>query len=272
MSRISKKFTQLKAKNQKAFCAYICAGDPNYQTSLEILKNLASQDVDFIELGIPFLDPAGDGPIIEEASRRSIKSGMNLKKTLQMVSEFREENNSTPIILMGYFNPILKYGLDKIFTDAKNAGVDGFLIVDLPHEEEDEIINYIEKSQIDLIRLIAPTTSKLRAQKIIKNASGFLYLISMLGITGTKSAKYKDNINNIAMLKEISDLPIGIGFGIKTPEIAKQFCQLDIDTIIVGSTFVDKISQLSNNNNSKQEIINEINQIAQNFVKKIKNE
>ena len=173
---------------------------------------------------------------------------------------------------MGYFNPILKYGLDKIFIDAKNAGVDGFLIVDLPHEEEDEIINYIKKSQIDLIRLIAPTTSKLRAQKIIKNASGFLYLISMLGITGTKSAKYKDNIDNIAMLKEISDLPIGIGFGIKNPEIARQFCQLDIDTIIVGSTFVDKISQLSNNNSSKQEIINAINQIAQNFVKKIKNE
>ncbi len=189
MNRIAHKFAQLKANNQKAFCAYICAGDPDYLTSLEILKNLAMQNVDFIELGIPFLDPAGDGPIIEEASRRSINNGMTLKKTIQMVAEFRQTNSDTPIILMGYFNPILKYGIENIFIDAKKAGVDAFLIVDLPHEEEDEIINYIKESEIDLIRLIAPTTSKLRAQKIIKNASGFLYLISMLGTTGTKKCQ-----------------------------------------------------------------------------------
>ena len=271
MNRIAQKFAQLKANNQKAFCAYICAGDPDYQTSLEILKNLAMQNVDFIELGIPFLDPAGDGPIIEEASRRSISNGMTLKKTIQMVAEFRQTNSDTPIILMGYFNPILKYGIENIFIDAKKAGVDAFLIVDLPHEEEDEIINYIKESEIDLIRLIAPTTSKLRAQKIIKNASGFLYLISMLGTTGTKNAKYEDNISNVAMLKEITDLPISIGYGIKTPEIAQQYCNLHIDNIIVGSSFVDKISQLSNKNNSKQKIISEINQMAQDFIKKIKN-
>lgn len=271
MSKIAQKFAQLKAKNQKAFCPYICAGDPNYDISLTILQNLAKQKVDFIEIGIPFLDPAGDGPIIEEASRRSINNGMNLAKTLQMISEFRQTDNITPIILMGYYNPILKYGLDKIFIDAKKAGIDGFLIVDLPFEEEDEIMPYIKQSNIDLIRLIAPNTSKLRAQKIIKNASGFLYLISMLGITGTKTANINDNIANVKMLKEISNLPIAIGFGIKTPEMAHEFCQIDIDNIIVGSIFVDKIAKLWHNKASKQEIITEINSLAQSFVTKIKN-
>lgn len=272
MTRIAEKYQQLKKNNQKAFTAYICAGDPDYQTSLNILKSMPKSGVDFIELGIPFLDPAGDGPIIEEASRRAIKNGMTLHKTLDMISEFRIEDKETPIILMGYFNPILKYGLDQIFIDAKKAGADGFLIVDLPYEEEDEILEKIKKADLDFIQLIAPTTSQERAKKIIANASGFLYLISILGITGTKQANYQDNIDNVKILKEISDLPIAIGFGIKTPEMAKEFCQLNIDSVVVGSSIVSLIAKLNESGCNSNEILTETQKLISQFAKAVKNE
>jgi tryptophan synthase alpha chain len=165
VNRIAKKFQELKSQNQCAFVAYICAGDPDYSTSLSCLKNLEKNGVDIIEIGVPFLDPAGDGPTIEMAGKRSIAGGMDLRKTLKMVAEYRQENSTTPIILMSYYNPILKFGLDKIFFEAKKSGVDGFLIVDLPPEEEHEIIAEITKNNLDLIRLIAPTTSLERAKK-----------------------------------------------------------------------------------------------------------
>ncbi len=270
MTRINEKFTELKEKKQKAFTAYICAGDPDYKTSLEVLKTLPRSGADIIELGIPFLDPAGDGPIIEEASRRAIKNDMNLHKTLKMVQEFRKIDDKTPIILMGYFNPILKFGIDKIFYEAKKSGVDGFLIVDLPLEEEDEIINQIKDNNLDLIQLIAPTTTGERAKKIVKNASGFLYLISMLGITGTKEANFEDNIENVKKLKEISDLPINIGFGIKNPDMAAKFCQLNVDGIVIGSTLVAKIAEILQKPYKKDESLKEITKIVQDFSKKIK--
>ncbi|MFM6973208.1 MAG: tryptophan synthase subunit alpha, partial [Alphaproteobacteria bacterium] len=157
-SRISQKFQQLKSQNQCGFIGYLCAGDPDYSTSLSAIKNLAKNGVDLIEIGVPFLDPAGDGPTIELASKRAIASGMDLNKTLKLVAEFRQENQETPIILMTYFNPVLKFGLDKIFSQAKIAGVDGFLIVDLPLEERSEVLLEIQKNQLDFIALIAPTT------------------------------------------------------------------------------------------------------------------
>jgi tryptophan synthase alpha chain len=265
MTRIKEKYAELKNNNKKAFTSYICAGDPDYKTSLSILKNLPQAGADIIELGIPFLDPAGDGPIIENASRRAINNGMNLRKTLNMVNEFRQFDNKTPIVLMGYFNPILKYGIDKIFLDAKKAGVDGFLIVDLPFEEENEIIQYIKQADIDLIQLIAPTTNKERATKIVKNASGFLYLISILGITGTKDANPQHNIENVQKLRSISKLPIAIGFGIKTPEIAAKFCQLDIDGVVVGSTIVEIVEKSLQNKDSNTNLLNKINETVGNF-------
>lgn len=271
MTRISATYAKLKAENRKAFTTYICAGDPDFETSLDILKSLPEAGADLIELGIPFLDPAGDGPIIEDASRRAIDNGMTLARTLEMVKEFRQTNDTTPIILMGYFNPILKYGLNKIFKDAKQNGVDGFLIVDLPLEEEVEINKQIEESQLDLIKLIAPTTSKERAHEILNNASGFIYLISMLGITGTKNADVDSNISNINFLKEISQLPLAIGFGIKNPEMASQFCQTDIDGIVVGSTLVAKIEDMLKNNEEKSNFSQEIAKITRQFSNEIRN-
>jgi tryptophan synthase alpha chain len=255
VKRIQQKFSDLKAKKQCAFVAYICAGDPDFETSLAILKNLPAAGVDLIEVGVPFLDPAGDGIIIENAAKRAIAAGMTLKKTLEMVASFRETDSKTPLILMTYFNPILKYGLNKIFTDAQKSGVDGILIVDLPLEEEQEILGEIALSNLDSIRLITPTTNQARAKKISKNASGFLYLVSMLGITGTKVADISENQKNLQSLRQVSKLPIAIGFGIKTPKQAGEFAKIGTDGVVIGSTLVKEISDNFLNGKSSAEIV-----------------
>ncbi len=243
MKRISEKFAALKTQKKSAFIAYICAGHPDYKTSLATLKSMPAAGCDIIELGAPFLDPAGDGPTIQKAARAAIEGGMTLKKTLEMVAEFRQDDSKTPLILMSYYNPILKFGIDKIFTEAAKSGVDGFLIVDLPPEEEQEILAEISRNNLDLIRLIAPTTSQERAKKITKNASGFLYLISMLGITGTALAKAEDNIKNLANLREVSNLPIAIGFGIQNPQQAQEFSKLGVDAVVIGSALVKEMAE-----------------------------
>ena len=210
---------------------------------------------DIIELGVPFLDPSGDGPIIENAGKRAIQSGMSLKRTLEMAAEFRKIDQKTPLILMSYYNPIFKYGLDKIFVDAEKSGIDGMLIVDLPLEEEQEILSELSRSKLDLIRLIAPTTDQARAKKIAKNASGFLYLISMLGITGTVSADISENRKNLQNLRQAADLPIVIGFGIKTPKQAGEFSKIGADGVVVGSTIVKEIDSGVLGGKSKGEIV-----------------
>lgn len=242
MNRISTKFQNLKKHNKCAFISYFCAGDPDYKSSLQCLKSLPKNGVDIIEIGVPFLDPAGDGPIIENSSRRAISKGMDLRKTLRLVSEFREFDNSTPIILMSYYNPIFKFGVNKFFSNAKSCGVDGFIIVDLPFEEEHEIIDHINSNNLDLIKLIAPTTSIKRAAKILKNSSGFVYLISMLGTTGSKSKNITENKKNIENLKKICDLPIVVGFGIQEPSQANEFCKIGADGVVIGSALVKEMS------------------------------
>ncbi|OFW80488.1 MAG: tryptophan synthase subunit alpha [Alphaproteobacteria bacterium RIFCSPLOWO2_01_FULL_40_26] len=243
MKRIEQKFKTLRTQQKCGLVAYICAGDPDYETSLELLKIIPQSGVDIIELGVPFLDPSGDGLIIQDASRRAISAGMTLQKTLHMVLEFRKNDTKTPVILMSYYNPILKFGLNKIFSEAQKSGVDGFLIVDLPPEEEQEILPEIAKTNLDLIRLIAPTTNLKRAQKITKNASGFLYLISLLGITGTTLAKAEENKNNLKNLRHISNLPIAIGFGIQTPKQAEEFAKIGVDAVVVGSAIVKEMAE-----------------------------
>lgn len=243
MKRIEQKFKELRAQKKSALIAYICAGDPNYETSLATLKAMPAAGADVIELGVPFLDPAGDGPTIEIAAKRAIAAGMTLQKTLKMVSEFRKTDQKTPLILMTYYNPVLKFGLNKIFAEAEKSGVDGFLIVDLPPEEEQEILPQISKTKLDLIRLIAPTTDIARQKKITKNAGGFLYLISLLGITGTTLAKAKDNVKNLQNLKKISKLPIAIGFGIQTAQQVKEFSQIGVDAVVVGSALVKEMAE-----------------------------
>lgn len=267
MKRISEKFSALKAQKKSAFIAYICAGHPDYKTSLATLKSMPAAGCDIIELGVPFLDPAGDGPTIQQAARAAIEGGMTLKKTLEMVAEFRKDDSKTPLILMSYYNPILKFGIDKIFVEAAKSGVDGFLIVDLPPEEEQEIIAEISRNNLDLIRLIAPTTSKERAKKITKNASGFLYLISMLGITGTNLAKAEDNIKNLANLREVSNLPIAIGFGIQNPQQAQEFSKLGADGVVIGSALVKEMAEKKSSN----EIISSVTKKLSEFSKALKN-
>lgn len=265
MKRIEKKFSELKAQNKTALISYICAGDPNFETSLETLKSMPDAGCDIIELGIPFLDPAGDGPTIQQASKRAIDGGMTLKKTLEMVKIFRKTNQETPLILMGYYNPILKFGLDKIFAQAEESGVDGFLIVDLPFEEEDEILSEIKKTNLDLIRLIAPTTSGERMKKITKNASGFLYLISMLGTTGTSLSKAEDNIENLKNLRASSNLPIAIGFGIQEENQAREFSKIGADGIVIGSILVKEMAEKK----SSAQIVNSVSAKISNFSKNL---
>lgn len=243
MKRIEQKFLTLKNQKKCAFVAYLCGGDPDYKTSLSSLKILAQNGADIIEIGVPFLDPAGDGPTIENASKRAIKNGMDLKKTLQLVSDFRQFNQTIPIILMTYFNPLFKFGLSTIFKECASSGVDGILIVDLPYEEESPIIAEISANNLDLIRLIAPTTSDLRIKKILNNASGFVYLISMLGITGTKLARIEDNIDNYHNLRKLTDLPIVIGFGIQNEIQAHEFSKIGTDGVVIGSAIVKEISE-----------------------------
>jgi tryptophan synthase alpha chain len=255
MNRLKAKFTELKKQKRCAFVAYICAGDPNYETSLKLLKSMPQAGADIIELGVPFLDPSGDGPIIENASKRAIANGMTLKKTLKMAQEFRKDNVETPLVLMSYYNPILKFGLTKIFAEAEKSGIDGVLIVDLPLEEEAEISAALAKTKLDLINLISPTTNQTRAKKIAKKSSGFLYLVSMLGITGTKSANFSENKKNLQSLRQASDLPIVIGFGIKTPNQAAEFSKIGANGIVIGSTIVQEVNESFLNKDSSDKIV-----------------
>ena len=254
MNRLQNTFKQLKNQNKTALISFITAGDPDYQTSMEILNKLPENGADIIELGIPFLDPAGDGPIIEAASKRAIENGMNLKKLLQMVTDFRKNNQHTPIILMGYYNPILHFGMEKFTAAAKDSGVDGILIVDLPPEEDTDLKILTDKNQLDLIKLITPTSDQKRIEKITSHASGFLYFVSVLGITGTKSSNVDDNKKSVAKIKKISNLPIVIGFGIKQPHQAKEMTETKADGIVVGSALVTIIAEGIKNKSDKKQI------------------
>lgn len=272
MKRIKNKFTELKQQNKTAFVGYICAGDPNIELSSEVLQIMPKAGIDIIELGVPFLDPAGDGPVIEEAAKRAISSGVNFKKVLQMVENFRKNDENTPIILMGYFNSFLKYGLDKIFLDAQNVGADGVLIVDLPLEERQEVHGEIKKTNLDFINLISPLSDEKRIMEIADEemASGFLYNISMLGITGTKSAEIQDNIKSLEKIRKVTNLETVIGFGIKTPEQAGKFAKIGFDGVVIGSTIVKEIYQEFKKGNKNEEIVNNISNLIKNFSEEIK--
>lgn len=233
MSRIE---TILKALDRPALITFIMAGDPDAKTSLDVLKSLPDAGADIIELGMPFTDPMADGPVIQLAGQRALAAGANMQQTLQMVKDFRKDNTTTPIVLMGYFNPVLQYGAEAFAKDAAEAGVDGLIIVDLPPEEAAEITGHL--NGLDLIRLITPTTTPERLEKILDGASGFLYYVSITGVTGAASANLDAIKPHIDEIKSKTDLPIAIGFGIKTPEDAKNMAKL-ADAIVVGSAIVN---------------------------------
>ncbi|MFT6074069.1 MAG: tryptophan synthase alpha chain [Yoonia sp.] len=240
MSRIEAKFAQLRADNKKAFVAYVMAGDPNYDTGLEIVKGLPSAGVDIIELGMPFTDPMADGITIQLAGQRALEAGQNLEKTLQYARELRKEDDTTPIVMMGYYNPIYSRGVDAFLIDAKEAGIDGLIIVDLPPEEDEELCVPAQKMGINFIRLATPTTDDKRLPKVLQNTSGFLYYVSVTGITGAAEAQAADVAPEVARIKSKTDLPVIVGFGIRTPEAAESIARI-ADGAVVGSAIVEKI-------------------------------
>ena len=242
MTRIDTTFARLKAEGKKAFVAYVMAGDPDYETSLEIVKSLPGAGVDIIELGMPFTDPMADGETIQLAGQRALEGGQTLDKTLQIARELRKVNDSTPIVMMGYYNPIYSRGVDAFLADAVAAGIDGLIIVDLPPEEDDELCIPAQKAGINFIRLATPTTDDKRLPKVLENTSGFVYYVSMTGITGTAAVQTTEVAPEVARIKAKTDLPVIVGFGIKTHEAARAVAQV-ADGAVVGSAIVDRIGR-----------------------------
>ncbi|MDG1939367.1 MAG: tryptophan synthase subunit alpha [Paracoccaceae bacterium] len=242
MSRIYNTFEVLRSEKKKAFISYIMAGDSSYEKSLEILKGLPGAGVDIIELGLPFTDPMADGPTIQLAGQRALAHGMTVRKTLEMVKSFRILNDDTPIVLMGYYNPIYSYGVDDFLKDAKNAGVDGLIVVDLPPEEDEELCIPAAKFDINFIRLATPTTNSKRLPKVLSNTSGFVYYVSITGITGAASAKSGNVGPEVQTIKKSTNLPVVVGFGVTTPEAAFEIASV-ADGVVVGSAIVDMVGK-----------------------------
>jgi tryptophan synthase alpha chain len=240
--KIKSKFEDLKNNNKKGLITFITAGDPNYETSLEILKKLPDAGADIIEIGMPFTDPMADGPGIQASYLRALAAGQTLKKTIQLVKDFRELNSKTPIVLMGYYNPIYKYGVELFIKDIKEIGVDGIIVVDLPPEADRELCIPANKNGIDFIRLATPTSNEDRLPKIVDNASGFLYYVSVAGITGSKTPEISSIERKIKTIRSFTNIPIAVGFGIKTPEQAVNIAKT-ADAVVVGSAIIEKINQ-----------------------------
>ena len=240
MSRIPTRFAANAAKGRATFVTFITAGDPDPATSLAILKALPAAGADIIELGMPFSDPMADGPAIQWSSMRALKAGMTLKKTLAMVRDFRAGNNETPIVLMGYYNPIYVYGVERFLADAKEAGVDGLIVVDLPPEEDAELCLPAIDAGLNFIRLATPTTDDKRLPAVLANTSGFVYYVSITGITGTATPDFSRVAGAVARIKRHTNLPVAVGFGVKAPEHASAIAA-GADGVVVGSALVEAI-------------------------------
>lgn len=242
MNRIDARFQELRKVGRTGLVTFITAGDPNLADSARILASLPGAGADFIELGMPFSDPMADGPVIQAAGLRALSAGASMKTTLQMVRDFRARDSGTPLILMGYYNPVYVYGTADFARDAADAGVDGLIIVDLPPEEDAELREPAQKSGLCLIRLIAPTTDDARLDTILEGASGFLYYVSVTGITGAGAGQSEAVASHLSRIRTRTDLPIAIGFGIRTPEDAARLARLG-EAVVVGSALVSAVAQ-----------------------------
>lgn len=262
MSRLQTRFAELKQQNRAALLTFITAGDPGYSTSLDILKGLPEAGADVIELGMPFTDPMADGPAIQLANIRALGNGQNLAKTLKMVREFRAGNDTTPLVLMGYFNPIHYYGVDKFIADAKEAGVDGLIVVDLPPEHNEDLCHPAQAAGIDFIRLTTPTTDDKRLPTVLEGSSGFVYYVSVAGVTGAGAATLEHVEEAVARLRRHTDLPVSIGFGIRTAEHAASIARL-ADGVVVGSALIDKIAEATSSADAVQGVLGLCRQLAE---------
>ncbi|MGI9380417.1 MAG: tryptophan synthase subunit alpha [Methyloligellaceae bacterium] len=238
--RIEARFAELKSQGRAGLVTFVTAGDPDLETSFEIVKALPGAGADIIELGMPFSDPMADGPAIQESSQRALRSGQTMKKTLQLVRKFREIDQDTPIVLMGYYNPIFIYPVPKFLEEAKAAGVDGLIVVDLPPETDSELCLPAMEKEISFIRLATPTTDEKRLPTVLQNTSGFVYYVSIAGITGTKAPEYSHVRSQVELIKSQTDLPVAVGFGVNSPEQAREIAS-GADAVVVGSRLVNEI-------------------------------
>ena len=242
MSRIVQRFAELKAKNRAGFVAFVSAGDPDYDTSLAILRGLPKAGADIIELGMPFTDPMAEGPAIQQSYLRALSGGQTMAKTFALARALRSEDNTTPLVLMGYYNPIYSYGAERFTRDARDAGVDGLIVVDLTPEEDQELRGPAVAAGLDLIRLAAPTSDVNRLKTIVAGASGFIYYISITGPTGTKQINPADLPVAVKRIKAATSLPVAVGFGIKSEADAAAVAKV-ADAVVVGSALVAEISR-----------------------------
>ena len=262
-TRLTRKFAQLASDSRGGLITFLTAGDPTPSISRDLLSRLPAAGADIIELGMPFSDPMADGPAIQAASQRALKSGATLKGTLSMVRDFRLEDSQTPIILMGYFNPIYRYGSQKFVNDAYSAGVDGLIIVDLPPEEDEELCHPALTAGLHWIRLVTPTTDHKRLISVLQNTSGFVYYVSITGITGTRSADPETVQKAITQLREMTDLPLAVGFGIKSSEQVRTVNEF-ADAAVVGSALVDTIrANLDDNGQPTAELCDNVIEFVQ---------
>ena len=239
-TRIDARFALLKTEGRSAFVTFLMAGDPDPETSLAIIKAMPGAGADVIEIGMPFTDPMADGPSIQAAGLRALRAGMTLKKTLKLVGDFRKDDGTTPLVLMGYYNPIYIYGVDKFLADAKSAGVDGLIIVDLPPEEDTELCLPALQAGLNFIRLATPTTDEQRLPTVLANTSGFVYYVAITGITGAAAADSKTVGDAVARIRRHTDLPVCVGFGIKTPAAARAIGAC-ASGAVVGTALVDAL-------------------------------
>ncbi|GIT90053.1 tryptophan synthase alpha chain [Jannaschia pagri] len=242
MTRIDDTFARLKAEGRRAFVSYVMAGDPDVATATEIVCGLPEAGVDIIELGLPFTDPMADGPTIQLAGQRALEGGMTLDATLDIVRTLRKQNDTTPVVLMGYYNPIYSRGVDRFLEQAKEAGIDGLIVVDLPPEEDSELCIPAQKAGLNFIRLATPTTDDARLPTVLQNTSGFVYYVSITGITGAGSASAEKVAPEVARIKDATDLPVIVGFGIKTPDAARDIASV-ADGCVIGSAIVERIAK-----------------------------
>jgi tryptophan synthase alpha chain len=241
MSRLAAKFATLKKEGRAAFIPFITAGDPDMETSFAILEKLPAAGADVIELGMPFTDPMADGPAVQASSVRALKAGASMAKVLEMVKKFRRTNKDTPIVLMGYYNPIHAYGTARFARDVAGAGVDGLIVVDLPIEE-DEVLRVPAQAQgVDLVRFVTPTTDEARLKRIVADASGYLYYVSVAGVTGTKAVPEEEVRQALTRVRAATDLPCAVGFGIRSPEQAQSVARV-ADGVVVGSAIVSQVA------------------------------